>query len=291
MSFSIKYQPYFSVDVLHSFFLNKGTEEYATMNAQDQINQKQKFKITDFISIIPDSETLQLIQGYSLVFKLTNTGLAVYAKMDETITDMPLISPSDDLCFTFLIQLKDPLFFNYSEIDFEQAGKIFYFSNRRLPGESNSFPLINFQGDNTFVNADFALSDKGKIDELSKLREAEKRELFGIVRIYISGENNTLNVLDGNKKIPQPPKTFEIIINNRKTIWRYIFSTNQTVKNNDDVKKENGSSRILITKAEKPLTKTGFISVKLNKVELPNPAINLIKPDITTHKNYSEIYM
>ncbi len=292
MSFSIQYQPLFSLNVLHSFFLNKGKDEYIAMSGDDQKQQLQKFKTTDFISIFPDSETLQMIGGYSLVFKPTSTGLSVWTKMDETTPNLPFIIPADDLYFTFLIRLKDPLFLNYSEIGLDQADKIFYFSNRRLEGESNTFPLINLQGDNTFVNSDFVISDDGIEDELLKLTEVEKQQIFGIVRIFISGENNSLDVLNANHKIPQPPKSYEIFINNRKTIWRYIFDSEQTVnKNKDDVQPENGNSKILITKNEKPLTKTGFITVKLNKNELPNPTINLIKPDAITHKNYSEIYM
>lgn len=291
MSFSIQYQPLFSLNVLHSFFLNRGKDEYIAMDGADQKQQIQKFKATDFISIFPDSETLQMIGGYSLVFKPKGTGLGVWTKMDEHTPDLPFIVPSDELSFTFLIRLKDPLFFNYSDIDLEQAGKIFYFSNRRLEGESNTFPLINLQGDNTFVNSDFVLSADGIKDELLKLSEVEKRQLFGIVRIFISGENNSLDVLGANHKIPQPPKSYEIFINNRKTIWRYIFDSDQSVKNNDDVQPENGNSKILITKEEKPLTKTGFIKVKLDKDELPNPAISLIKPNNVTRKNYSEIYM
>ena len=292
MSFSIQYKPLFSVDVLHAFFLNKGKDEYIEMNADDQKQQIQKFKTTDFISIFPDSETLQMIGGYSLVFKPKSTGLGVWTKMDEHTPDLPFIVPSDELSFTFLIRLKDPLFFNYSDIDLDLAEKIFYFSNRRLEGELNTFPLINLQGDNTFVNSDFVLSEQGAIDELEKLTEAEKKQLFGIIRIFITGENNSLNVLDAMHKVLEPEKSFEIFINNRKTIWRYIFNADQTVnKNKDDVQPENGDSKILITKEEKPLTKTGFVTVKLDKNELPNPEINLIKPDATTHKNYSEIYM
>ncbi len=291
MSFSIQYQPLFSLNVLHSFFLNKGKDEYIAMSGDDQKQQIQKFRVADFISIFPDSETLQMIGGYSLVFKPTNIGLSVWTKMDETTPNLPFIIPADDLYFTFLIRLKDPLFFNYSDIGLDLADKMFYFSNRRLEGESNTFPLINLQGDNTFVNSDFVLSDDGIKDELLKLTGVEKRQLFGIVRIFISGENNSLDVLGANHKIPQPPKSYEIFINNRKTIWRYIFDSDQSVKNKDDVQPENGNSKILITKEEKPLTKTGFVMVKLDKNELPNPAINLIKPDNATHKNYSEIYM
>jgi hypothetical protein len=57
------------------------------------------------------------------------------------------------------------------------------------------------------------------------------------------------------------------------------------------LKKEGAGSKILITKNEKPLTQSGFISVELGGVELPNPDTRIVKPDISNNKYYSEIYM
>jgi len=81
------------------------------------------------------------------------------------------------------------------------------------------------------------------------------------------------------------------VFKNRSTIWRYIYNTPQQVKPADDLLLENGNPRILVTKTIHPLTRSGFISLKLDKDELPNPTVSMIKPDQSTHKIFSEIYM
>ena len=105
------------------------------------------------------------------------------------------------------------------------------------------------------------------------------------------GENNNLSVITNQGKLKDPYQVFDIHLDNRKTTWRYIFSTDQVVKGSDNVKKEGSSSKILITKNEKPLTQSGFISVELGGIELPNPNNHIVKPDTSNIKYYSEIYM
>ena len=92
-------------------------------------------------------------------------------------------------------------------------------------------------------------------------------------------------------KIITPAKHFEIILKNRNTFWRYLYNSDRQVTAADDVKHENGNLKVLVTKNALPLTHTGFISVELNGTELPNPGVNLIKPDKADNKIFSEIYM
>ena len=107
----------------------------------------------------------------------------------------------------------------------------------------------------------------------------------------MKGDNVSLDITDAQGEIPTPIRTFELLFENRKTTWRYIFNNDQKVKNKDDVKKENGDSKRLITKNEQPLTQKGFVSVELGGIELPNPNSRLIKPDSSSNKIFSEIYM
>ena len=102
------------------------------------------------------------------------------------------------------------------------------------------------------------MSDDGTTDELEKLFLSEKENLYGLINIVMKGDNASLNLTDTQGKIVTPIKTFELLFENRKTTWRYIFNDDQKVKNKDDVKKENGDSKRLITKNEQPLTQKGF---------------------------------
>jgi len=176
-------------------------------------------------------------------------------------------------------------------LKFENAGKLFFFSNQRISTETTNFPLIKKAGSISTISDNYALSETGAVNELAKLSIGEQKNLFGIIRIHLKGNSSGLNVTTAQNKIRNPYQVFEMVFENRKTTWRYIFNEDQLVKNKDDVKKESGNSRQLITKKKYPLTTKGFISIEHGGVELPNPDAMLIKPNSTNNKIYSEIYM
>lgn len=99
-----------------------------------------------------------------------------------------------------------------------------------------------------------------------------------------------LSITNSSIELPVSETVFEIVMENRKTIWRYIFESDQTPDDSDDVKKEGTDKKILKTKEEQPLTSTGFIPLTLNGNKLPNSDANMIKPG-SDNKIYSEIYM
>ena len=291
MTFSIKYKPLFKVEILHNFFLDLGLDEFAAMTDSEKLKQLDSYEILSFLNIIPTPETLQKLNGHNLVFKITNDGFTVWSKVTGINDDTPFISLNDDLSFTFLVQLKDSTFYNYTNLKLESAGKLYYFSNQTLTTESDSFPLIKKTGDNSSINQNYVLMYNGANAELSKLSTNEKDNLFAIIRIFVKGKNNSLSITNTNNRIKNPVKIFEILFNNRETIWRYFFSENQQVKNSDDVKKEDGNARQLITKTVQPLTQRGFISIELDGTELPNPDARIIKPNSSNTKYYSETYI
>lgn len=291
MSYSIQYKELFRVNILHRYFLDKGTAEFRTMDDSEQAKQLDTYKFLSIFTLVPSRETWQKLNGHNLVFKTLNSGFTVWSKVSESDDSEPYISLNDDLDFTFLIQIRDSVFYNYTDLKLENSGKLYYLSNRRLESEPNNFPLLDKTGGNFHVNEDFILSGDGEEAQLKKLSVGEKFNLFGLIRIFMKGDKGSLHVSTAQGKIPSPAKTFDVVLKNRNTIWRYLFDSNQQVTGGDDVKRENGNSKILITKNEKPLTKSGFISVELGGVELPNPGVALIKPDAANNKIFSEIYM
>ncbi len=291
MAFSVKYLPLFKVNILHRYFLNKGVTEYSSMTDDEKEVQLNLYDVNTVFRIQPDAKTQRVVNGYNLVFKASETGFSVWSKVTGDDEDEPFIALEDDLAFTFLLKTKDSGFYNYTDLKIENANKLYYLSNRRLETEPNSFPLIDKAAGNLHVDEDFILSEDGCEDERGKLKDAEKMNLLGLIRIFIKGDNSSLSITNAQDKIPDPAQTFEINLKNRETTWRYIFSDNQTVTGGDDVKKENGNSKVLITKSVHPLTQNGFISIEMGGVELPNPGVRAVKPDIPNNKYYSEIYM
>lgn len=290
MAFSVKYIPLFNVNILHLFFLNKGISEYSAMNDENRSRQSELYNITSFLNIVTDQKTHQLLNGHKLVFKVSKTGFAVWSQVEGN-SNIPFISLDDNLCLTFLLRLTDPCFFNYTRLNMEDSGKIYYLSNRKPGTEPANFPLIPKPAGNTMLDESFILSVNGQQTEMNLLQDNEKKNLLGIIKIFMKGENPPLNITDAQGNVRNPATDFEIQLENRKTTWRYIFKSSQQVKGSDDVKKEDGNSKILITKTEQPLTQNGFISIELDGTELPNPGIRHIKPDTTNNKYYSEIYM
>ena len=188
------------------------------------------------------------------------------------------------MSFTFLMRVKDPVFYNYTDLKLDNQGKINYFSNRRLATEAPAFPLINKSGDHFNINETFALTPESAASELKNLSPGEKTNLLGLIRLHMKADIPALNIINPDGKIANPAKTFELVFANRKTIWRYIFRKDPKVKNNDDVKMEGADPKVLITKSEQPLTQKGFISIELGGKDLPNPGSQHLKPDTINSK-------
>ena len=291
MSFSIQYKPLFKGDLLHLYFLNNGLKTFFTMNTTEAAKQLDGYALNSFLSIAPTLETQKKLNGYSLVFRNSNSGFTIWTKVNNTDNAIPFIPLPDDLSLTFLIKINDPAFYNYTNLKLDNQGKINYFSNRRLATEAPAFPLINKSGDHFNINETFALTPESAASELTNLSPGEKTNLLGLIRLHMKADVPALSIIDSNGKISNPPKNFEMVFANRKTFWRYIFRKDPKVKNNDDVKMEGVDPNVLISKSEQPLTQKGFISVELGGKDLPNPDSKLIKPDSLNSKYYSEIYM
>ncbi len=291
MSFSIKYSELFSVKIFHRYFLDKGTEEFRLMNENDRLRQLRNYNTSTFIKILPVDETTGILNGHSMVFKETNSGFSVWVKLADNNDNTPLIDIEDDLNLTFTIQIKDSLFYNYTDLKLENSEKLYCLSNRKPDTEPADFSLIDEAAGTFFFDERFVLSEDGQKNELLLLPVSRKTGLLGIVKIFMKGDKSALNITDTQRKIITPAKHFEIILKNRNTFWRYLYNSDRQVTAADDVKHENGNLKVLVTKNALPLTQTGFVSVELNGTELPNPGVNLIKPDKADNKIFSEIYM
>ena len=291
MTFSIQYKELFGINILHHFFLDKGVVKYDSMNEAEQSRQLKAYDFRSIFDIIPSDDTITKLNGHGLLMKMSHKGFAVWSKIKPEGNNSPFISLDDNLFLTFLILIKDPFFYNYTELALEEAGKLFYLSNRKPATEPDSFPMLDKSDMNHPVDEKFILSEEGIKNEIKNTGSRGKSNCFGIIRIFMKGDKINLHITDAQGKITVSSKTFELTFRNRSTFWRYIFNAAQSVKPVDDVIRENGNTKILITKKTHPLTRHGFISLKLNKAELPNPNASLIKPEPSTTKIFSEIYM
>ncbi|MFB6317221.1 hypothetical protein [Saccharicrinis sp. FJH54] len=288
MGFNIDYRILFKINVFHHYYLDKGGIDFDTMSDIDKEKQLQQYATDVFLSIRPDAKTRGLLSGHRLLFKNTRTGFMVLTSMDGSKPGLPL---EDNLEFTFLIHLKDPDFFSYTKLEIENSGNLYYFSNTRLNSEPASFPLIKLSGNTDRIDSGFVIQDATTMSERNNLYDSEILGLFGIIRIGIKGENNTLNLLSNTGELPATPVSFVLNFENRHTFWRYRFDKDQPVNPSDDVEPENGNPKILVTKTTHPLTLNGFVNILKSGRQLPNPDLFTFVPDIPNDKYYSEIYM
>jgi hypothetical protein len=291
MAFTTQYSILFSVRILNFFHLNKGLQEFSLMSGTDQDKQLDSYNFGNFFTIVPTKETMKKMNGRNLIFKTLNSGLCIFTKVIESENNIPFIPLEQDLNFTFLIKLADPCFYNYTDLKPNSSDKIYFFSNKRLSTESVSFPLIKSETDSYSIDESYLLTTDSSKIELAELSTSEKIGLFGIVRIFMRGDESSLHVIDSLNQIPTPNQIFELQFTNRKTYWRYIFRSEQTVTDTSDVEIEGDNPKILITKEEQPLTERGFISINLKGTNLPNPSAGQVIPDSTGNNYYSEIYM
>ena len=291
MAFSTQYKELFRVEVLHLYFLNKGESTFVSMNEKEREKQLEFYDYQNFMRIQPTLETIRKLNGHHMIFNNRNTGFSVWIQVEASDDKKPLIDLEDDFYLTFMIKINDFRFYNYSDLNGTEPGELFYFSNRKLPAEPNNFPLINLEGDQNKIDTSFKLSEDGSEEAKREMLSGEKSNLFGVITLFNKADENQLNITTGSGKIPQNSKRFELFFENRTTFWRYIFPTDQMVTGSDDVKVEKGDKRVLVSKKKYPLTQRGFVEVKLNDVELPNPDAGQIKPDAANNKIYSEIYM
>ncbi len=291
MSFTIKYLPLFNVEFYHYYFLNDGLIDYNSMDPVEQDIRLRLYNFNSFFKITPASYTQKVLSGHHLQVRASGKGFTVWTKTDETDENVPFIPLHDDLSLTFLIQLNDFNFFNYTDLNLDKSSNIKYFSNRRPEVEPEEFPLIQKSSTtNTPITDEYNLLPENETSERLTLTNSEKDKLFGLIRIFMKGDTTALNVTLVNGNIRKTATTFNLTLENRKTVWRYIFNKDQQIIGNDLIK-ENDNPRILLTKDPRPLTENGFVSVKLDDKELPNPDSKMIIPANTNNEYFSEIYM
>ncbi|HYQ56747.1 MAG TPA: hypothetical protein VEP89_05305 [Draconibacterium sp.] len=275
---------------MHKYYLNKGTIDYFSMDDAEKEKQLAGYQLSDLFFIVPSAETNQKFSGLKLRLLIKGFRLMVWLKVSEN-EDVPFIPLDDTLELSFLLKSKNNTFIQTTQLGLLNAGQLFFFSNKHLATEDAGFPLIKKENNTSEVNDSYLLNPTSGANELNQLSADEKKNLMGIIRICIKGENGGYHILKQDGTLRSEHRIYNIVFANRKTTWRYFFESDQNVTGTDDLKKEGGNARQLVTLSEKPLTASGFVSIKLGDQELPNPDITQIKPNDDLTKIYSEIYM
>lgn len=151
MSFRISYQPFFTLDILHGYFLDQGGRPFDTLDQAGKAAALNGYQVSDFMSIQPSAETVKLMKDHHMIARQTSRGLTVGISAVENGGLKPKLVPSNSLKLTFHLFLKDPLFFNYTNLRLDdQQGKVYYFSNQANNYKGSTAHLTKAILKNTF---------------------------------------------------------------------------------------------------------------------------------------------
>jgi len=140
-----KYGILFSLELLHKFY-------------KDQL-------CNDF-KMMPSGQTETVLKGQKIMAKQYQNKL--YAGVQLNNNGNPFILPEDGMQLTFFIQLKNPLFFNYTNLPFSYpSGKIYYFSNRNNNVVNNknftSSKILPYNSATTYNPGDLSVDVSGTV--------------------------------------------------------------------------------------------------------------------------------
>ena len=248
----------------HDYFLDLGETSFAALSADKQREQLKLYSAQEYMSIRPTTGTRRLMAGHKIELVHLPDGFSLHIKVTAADEDMPLVQPSEDLLLTFVLKVADVRFHNYTALGTDSA-KCFYFGNARPITEGVSFAYLPLESENTQITDSFMISEDGTEDIHETLTVPEQNELFGVVQLRMRGDTESRSVLDTNLKRKSPNPSFKLHFSNRNTFWRYI---------------QSADSSVLFTSANAiPLTKYGYVEMKFNGKDYPNPNANYVVPE------------
>jgi hypothetical protein len=181
MAVTITYNKLFEVKILHHFFLNKGETGFDSMTDEDKALIMLNYDVREFFDIYPTPECQKVLSAHHCVFKATSQGIIIGIRAesdDHNPPNMSLFNPFDDgQVFTFVIQLKDMGFMNYTALPLTgNSGKIYVFRNQTsitpkiFPSLSSNPPV--YTADTEYYPGDMLADDS---DNLTTLFTALKK--------------------------------------------------------------------------------------------------------------------
>jgi hypothetical protein len=181
MAVTITYNMLFEVKILHHFFLNKGETIFDSMSDEDKALIMLNYDVREFFDIYPTPECLKTLNAHNCVFKATSQGIIIGIRAESDDQNPPNFNPfnpfSTDQVFTFVIQLKDMGFMNYTALPLTgNSGKIYVFGNL-TSSSPKSYPSIASNPSIYEVDTEYYPGDMlaGDTDNLTTLFTALKK--------------------------------------------------------------------------------------------------------------------
>jgi hypothetical protein len=113
----------FEVEVLHDYFLNRGSLVHETLEGEQMEAVRRRYATSPFLEIFPTVPTEKQLAGHKMLFKSTAAGFLVAVQTDASTSDKrPVVPPGADFRLTFALRIRDPRFFNYTALAASSPG-------------------------------------------------------------------------------------------------------------------------------------------------------------------------
>jgi len=149
-----RYVQLFSVSIEHGYYLNFGAVPHPALDAERRDALTNQFSIESLLNIAPSEDTLKVLAGQRMLFKLTAEGflVAVEALEAGSAGFLPLVPIAGDLRLRFVVSLNDTQFSNYTNLP-TRSGGLYHFSTRSgntAPGNFLSRRVPDYDGDKAY---------------------------------------------------------------------------------------------------------------------------------------------
>lgn len=291
------YKMLFDIRILHHFFLDEGSDVYQESGGgvplQSRFDHNRlTHNLPDFLRIVPTRRTQQVMKNHKVVFQQYDDGIRASMKRKPSIEPhQPFIEFGSDFMLDFTIEIVDPYFVNYTDIEWSHGDDLIYLSNADptpyTPASEKHPPAVpvNFTRLSLYDTATPGASFN--INLLDKVEEDELLNKFGFIRIYLFGDAGTMGNPDEISLAEPGDSTIfntttpelDLYLPNRETKWRYFA--------------DNGATTVY-TSGYQPLTKNGYIKTPPgngNQTKYPNPDGKLVTYDSVNDIYYSDVFI
>lgn len=196
----MNYQPYFNLALFHNYYQNQICPDF---------------------TIEPTNDCQQILKGYRLIIKPNINGLQLLIPVGPD--QQPVLPLDKSLFFTFLLKLKNPNFFTFTQLDSEYyPNSSFYVSSSESLSQNDTEPLSLGA---TLIQRQKIVQPESKPSPLearcaaiAELHEAPLGQVFGVIEIrphdFPKGESRNRN--------------FKITFAAKEQVWKYYLITAKT---------------------------------------------------------------
>jgi hypothetical protein len=158
------YKTLFDINIHHGYFLDQGERKFLPVNPEDEadkldVDEKEsalnEYDFSSFLTVKPTLSTHKICKNYKIITRQHPQGFRVLV---STKDNQPIIPLEDDLTLTFELQLKDPYFYNYTNISSLLEKQLYLFTNV-VPENQVDFENI-FENENKPIDGDFLLNEE-----------------------------------------------------------------------------------------------------------------------------------